>query len=112
MRIVCHLIFRKNSFTIGSIKSDDCISKLVDAIKEMIQKKRSIINIIHLALYLYVIYDYNIIQRRSINYLFYIYIYISPWKHSTEYSNDLHIHRVRRLKAIGKRARGHYAGRY
>lgn len=75
MRIVCHLIFRKNSFTIGSIKSDDCISKLVDAIKEMIQKKRSIINIIHLALYLYVIYDYNIIQRRSINYLFYIYIF-------------------------------------
>lgn len=33
MRIVCHLIFRKNSFTIGSIESDDYISKLVHAIK-------------------------------------------------------------------------------
>lgn len=72
MRIVCHLIFRKNSFTIGSIESDDYISKLVHAIKGTKKRINNKYNT-SCSILIYVIYDYNIIQRKSIIYLLYIF---------------------------------------
>lgn len=72
---------------------------------------KNVIDMINLMLY-YTHTLYYIIYSDRTNSTNYLFISQVESIRTMEYSNDLHIHRVRRLKAIERRARRHYDDRH